>query len=352
MTIATLKEQNLILLECISGSKAYGTNLPHSDTDIKGVFYMPKAHFYGLDHTSQVTDSKNDIVYYELGRFIELLIKNNPNILELLAAPEETILYKHPIMDKILIGDVLSKMCKDTFGGYAFTQIRKAKGLNKKIVNPVGKERKCILHFCHILANEASLELVDYLEKNNLNQEDLGLVKVPHFSGTYAVFLDIDKQLNYQGIMQKASANEVRVSSVPKGEKPIAFLHFNKDGYTKYCKEYKAYWDWVEKRNEERYTTNVRHGRNYDSKNMMHTFRLLDMATEILRDEKIIVRRPDREQLLKIRAGEFDYEYLIEQANLKMEAIERAYEVSSLPDKPNTEQLKKTLLEMRMELYG
>jgi len=38
MTIEELKSSNLILLECISGSKAYGLDTPQSDTDIKGVF--------------------------------------------------------------------------------------------------------------------------------------------------------------------------------------------------------------------------------------------------------------------------------------------------------------------------
>ena len=38
MTIADLRQQNLILFEAVSGSRAYGTNLPHSDTDLKGVF--------------------------------------------------------------------------------------------------------------------------------------------------------------------------------------------------------------------------------------------------------------------------------------------------------------------------
>ena len=41
MTIADLREQHLILFEAVSGSRAYGTNLPHSDTDLKGVFVLP-----------------------------------------------------------------------------------------------------------------------------------------------------------------------------------------------------------------------------------------------------------------------------------------------------------------------
>ena len=44
-----LKENDLIILECISGSKAYGLDTPSSDTDIKGVFLLPKKDFYGLE---------------------------------------------------------------------------------------------------------------------------------------------------------------------------------------------------------------------------------------------------------------------------------------------------------------
>ena len=58
MTITQIKEQNLLLFECISGSRAYGTDLPHSDTDLKGVFILPKVSFYGLDYIPQVSSEK------------------------------------------------------------------------------------------------------------------------------------------------------------------------------------------------------------------------------------------------------------------------------------------------------
>ncbi len=47
------------------------------------------------------------------------------------------------------------------------------------------------------------------------------------------------------------------------------------------AKQYHAYWQWVEERNEARYQQNIEHGRSYDSKNMMHTFRLLYIALGI-----------------------------------------------------------------------
>ncbi len=84
MTIEELRNRNLIILECISGSKAYGTHLPTSDTDIKGVFVLPEEAYFGMNCTEQVSDESNDVVYYELKRFIELLYRNNPNLMELL----------------------------------------------------------------------------------------------------------------------------------------------------------------------------------------------------------------------------------------------------------------------------
>lgn len=75
MTVNDLKENGLILFEAISGSRSFGLETESSDTDIKGVFYLPKDKFFGLEYIPQVNNETNDIVYYELGRFIELLLK-------------------------------------------------------------------------------------------------------------------------------------------------------------------------------------------------------------------------------------------------------------------------------------
>ena len=40
------------LLEVISGSRAYGTHTPESDTDLKGVFAQPMDGFLGLERVS------------------------------------------------------------------------------------------------------------------------------------------------------------------------------------------------------------------------------------------------------------------------------------------------------------
>lgn len=352
MTIDYLREHNLILLECISGSKAYNLDIATSDTDIKGVYYLPKEIFYGFKYVPQIANDTNDIVFYELGRYIELLTKNNPNILELLETPKDKVIYKHPILNKIKTKDFLSKKCKDTFAGYAFTQVRKARGLNKKIVNPMDKEKKLVLDFCYILDKQGSIPLKKWLSTNNKNQLQIGLVNIPHFKDTYGLYYDEQNNLDYKGVMKKESATTVLLSSIPKDEKPVTYLQFNQDGYIKYCKDYKEYWDWVGKRNESRYENNVSHGKNYDSKNMMHTFRLLDMAEEILSEGKILVKRPNRVELLKIRNGEWQYDDLIEKANTKMEAVNLAYQNCNLQEEPDAEAIEKLLIELRMELYN
>ena len=102
----------MFLFETICGSQAYGTALPTSDVDKKGVFVLPKEQFYSLNQIPQISDERNDEVYYELGRFMELLSKSNPNMLELLAMPEECILDKHPLYDHLKAIDFLSKQCK------------------------------------------------------------------------------------------------------------------------------------------------------------------------------------------------------------------------------------------------
>lgn len=351
ITIQDIKDKGLLLFECISGSRAYGLDTPQSDTDLKGVFYLPKDMFYGLDYIPQVSNETNDEVYYELGRFVELLTKNNPNLLEMLASPKECILYKHPLMDKLTLDLFLSKLCKDTFAGYAYTQIKKARGYKKKVVNPIEKEFKSVLDFCYILADDQSIPIKEWLKKNGYFQEFCGLSSITHAKGIYTLFYDADSKHSYHGIVTKDTANEVSLSSIPKGEAPIAYLFWNMEAYSLYCKEYKEYWQWVENRNDSRYQTNINHGKNYDSKNMMHTIRLLQVAEEILRDRELNVRRPNREQLLNIKSGNEDYDNLLNLADQLLERIDAYAQTSDLPNTPDKNLAEKILVDIRDILY-
>ncbi len=354
LTLDTLRERNLILLEAISGSHAYGLNIATSDVDIRGVFILPQDELYGLNYVEQVADEKNDVVFYELGRFVDLLAKNNPTMLELLAVPTDCVKFRDPVMDLIRAEDVLSKLCQEAFAGYAKAQIYKARGLNKKVVNPMDKERKGILDFCFVPEGQGAVPLLEWLAQRGWKQEDCGLVNIPHMHDIYALFYGGENAattLGFKGVAAKDHSNAVSLSSVPKGMERQAIMAFNKDGYTIYCKDYKNYWDWVEKRSEVRYESTIAHGKNYDAKNMMHTFRLLDMAAEIA-DGQLHVRRPNREELLAIRRGERDYDELLAEAEARLPMIAERFAGSNLPDKPDVGRLNAILIEMRKVVYG
>ena len=356
MTIDELYKSGTIIFTGIVGSQAYGIATPTSDIDRKGVFIQDEDSILGFGYVEQVNDDKNDQTFYEIRRFLQLIQQNNPNLLELLNLPEDCIVYKDPIFDMILDhkDKFISVICKNSFGGYAVEQIKKARGLNKKIVNPMEMERRSVLDFCYVLdgTNQQTLNQYLKIEHPDLNQKDFGLVGLDHIKYTYAVHYSKDPEIVFRGIVtDEETSNDVCLSSVPKGWNPLFLLYFNKEGYSTYCRDYKAYWDWVDKRNDARYSDNALHGKGYDSKNLCHCFRLLQMAKEIGQGEGIIVRRPNRDELLKIKKGEMDYDFLIGEAETLIKELDLVYENSKLPESIDNEFVNSLLIEMRREFY-
>ncbi len=355
MTIADLRAQRLILFEAVSGSRAYGTNLPHSDMDLKGVFILPEDQFFGLEYIPQIANETNDEVFYELRRFVELLLKNNPTVLELLGTPADCVIYQHPLFAQFKAADFLSKLCRQSFADYAVAQIRKAQGLNKKINHPEPPARKSVLDFCYVTAGAGAQPATDWLARHGYEAARCGLANVPHLTDLYALFVDARPEggLGYRGLVRDPeTSQDVLLSAVPKGEEPVAYLSFNRNGYSTYCRVFREYWEWVEKRNAERYQNTVQHGKNYDAKNMLHVFRLLQMAEEIALTGQLHVRRPNREFLLQIRRGAFEYEALVAEAEALVTRVEAAFAASALPEAPDRAAAEQRLREVRRAFYA
>ncbi len=352
MTLAEARSPACLLFECVAGSHAYGTSHPGSDLDLRGVFAAPRRRVFAGTAPPQVSDAKHDETYYEIGRFIELLGKNNPNIIELLFAPADCVRSRDPLMDRIRPEMVMSKRAEASFAGYAMAQVRKARGLNKKIVRPMGGPRRGAASFCYVLEGQGSVPLEDWLSARGWDADRCGLVDVPHLRDLFAVFYDGDGTRGYRGLFRGEGATEPQFSSVAKGERPAAWMGFNRDAYRRYCREYAEYQTWLAERNEDRYATNAGHGRGYDSKNMMHTFRLLAMAEEIATEGAPHVRRPDAAELMRIRAGEFAYEDLIARAEEKVARIAVLFAASDLPDEPDLAALETALVEIREVFYA
>ncbi|YCM42035.1 nucleotidyltransferase domain-containing protein [Verrucomicrobiaceae bacterium 227] len=344
-TLERVREKDLLLFEAVSGSRSFGTHHAGSDTDLRGVFVAPESFLTGLETIEQVSDEKSDEVYYEVGRFVSLLLANNPNIVELLFTPGECVRHRRPAFDLIKPEDFLSKLCRQSFGNYAMGQIRKARGLKKKIVNPEPEVRRHLREFCHVLKEQGSISLADWMVGAGLCEDDCALVAVQHAPGIYAIF----HYPEGRGIFTKKDDAAVLCSSVPKEAKPVAWMNCNFDAFKAHCRAHREYWKWVGERNEDRYETNTSHGRGYDSKNLMHTLRLLEQATEIAKEGRIILPRPNADWLKSVKAGGYEYEDLLTIAEEKNVEMEEAFEASSLMDQPSREVAEEVLLAVRAQ---
>jgi predicted nucleotidyltransferase len=390
LTHEFLVENGLILFETIIGSQAYGTQTPTSDVDKKFVYILPMDYILGTGYVEQINVNK-DYTGWELRRFLELMETNNPTVLELLNSPEDCIISKHPLFDLILAHkeDFITKLCKNSFGGYARQQIVKAKGLNKKQNWEKDKvTRKDLLDFCYVIQGDKSIPWRTW-NSGKYDEKFVGAVNIPNARDTYALFYDsvaemlhsenTDEELRetYKEALRKAGksmgmgykglintghededgkinygiSNQLRLSSVPKGEKVIATIVYNKDGYSEHCKDYKEYQEWLENRNEARYVETQEHGQRIDGKNMMHCMRLIRMATEIGEGKGIQVRREDREYLLSIRRGELDLDKLIEEADNAIKNMDEVFDNSTLPDRVPKGLVNALLVTIRREFY-
>jgi hypothetical protein len=395
-----IRENELILAEAVIGSHAFNLHNEKSDIDMYGLFYLHKDDFFSLHHRTDAgfkdvvvkeTPQEEDITYMEIGKFFELLNNNNPNVLELLSAIKK----RDGFFDDLNMGKILSKKCEKSFGDYAIAQIKKARGLNKKIVNPVGEERKTPLDFCKIMENGKTYDLRHWLKERERDQKFCGVVALSNARDSYALYYDwvshnlfnyseedlknnvhdcntliqslkderrakgLPMGYGFKGI-EMENSNEIRLSSVPKldslsreEQQWIQFLgniSYNKDGYIKHCKDYEQYWSWVKNRNPERYNNNLK--QNYDTKNISHCVRLLSVAKEIGEGKGLILERThDRQFLMDIKYGLVEYEEAMEYAEKIMKDLPELYKSSNLPEIPDFEYLNSKLIEYRKLLY-
>jgi predicted nucleotidyltransferase len=115
-----------IVYECVVGSRAYGLATEASDEDRRGIYVAPPELLWSLwGAPEQIEDPEEDRVYWELGKFLHLALKANPNVLETLWTP--LVRQSSWISDELraLREAFLSKQVFKTFGGYAISQFQK-----------------------------------------------------------------------------------------------------------------------------------------------------------------------------------------------------------------------------------
>ena len=123
-----------------AGSHLYGTATSKSDIDIRGVCLAPVEAVLGLRNFEQyqVNNEEKDICIYELRKFCRLALQANPNILDILFAPPSTWLTETMAWQNIYSNRhlFLSQRVRNTFSGYARSQLKRIQGHRKWLVDP------------------------------------------------------------------------------------------------------------------------------------------------------------------------------------------------------------------------
>lgn len=119
---------------------------------------------------------------------------------------------------------------------------------------------KSASRFCYVTAGAGAQPVATWLDRKKVAAAQCGLVNVPHRVDLYALFVDAtpERTHGYRGLVRDPdSSQDVLLSAVTKGETPVAYLSFNRNGYSTYCRVFREYWEWVEKRNGKQYANTV-----------------------------------------------------------------------------------------------
>lgn len=357
----SLAENNTIL-RVVAGSRAYGTNLPTSDYDERGVFIdIPQRVCLPFNKLEQVQLPYDDIVLFELSKYMNLLQAQNPNIMELIwTAPEDVKFVSDA--GRVLLENREKFLSKDvvySYSHYAFSQLGRIKGHNTWINNPQPEEAPKQSDFISVVYNLSSSQ--EFNKGTNIDHNQYKALKLK--DGAVALFHKdylglperqkgwIDRLGNPAFSTSKEIAEWFEAAGKAKGTfvagqtpKPELLVKVNKEGYQEAARKHKDYWEWKANRNEVRSALEAAHG--YDTKHGMHLIRLLRTGIEILDNRAVSVRRPDAQELLDIRNGKFTYEQLVAEAHILQEKIQAKAEKSSLPSKVDLDVIKEVTFEI------
>jgi len=350
MNLKTAEElmRDNMLVKHLAGSHAYGTAIPTSDVDYRGVFCANPINlltpFYPIREKED--ESEEDTKFYELAHFMKLCLNCNPNIVETLwvepfdvvdATDAYWFLRKHR-------SEFLSSKIAFTTSGYALSQLKRIKGHNKWINNPQPDDPPRQVDFLSLVQNFTNDKEFGF---NPYKFRD-GHRFVPYGSNIFGVY----EASNYRLFSIDFTLNTT-FEDEDRGKLglPVMVVKFNQDVYNVAREKHSQYWEWKKNRNETRGTLEEKYG--YDTKHAMHLVRLLRMGKEALEEGVLKVKRPDAEELLAIRNGAWTYEECVEYAE-EMDVLirEKLYKATDLPKTPNLLNAAEVLMETQRLMWN
>jgi predicted nucleotidyltransferase len=350
---------NNTIFATLHGSHAYGTNTPASDVDVKGFCVPPKQYFLGYTSKFEQAEAKDpDMVIYDIRKFFELASNCNPNIIEVLHTDPSDWIMCSKLGQKVIDNKDLfiSMRARYTFSGYAFAQLKRINTHYRWLKTPpkapptraeFGLPESTMVPADQLGAAEA--EIKKKIEEWDINWD----------------LLEPADRINMQGKISTMLA-ESKLTTDETYIVAARSLGFN-DNFIDYLKKERSYktkkqdWDsyqsWLKTRNEKRAELERKYG--YDTKHGAHLVRLMRMCREIMTTGKVVVKRPDAQELLGIRNGDWTYEKLIEWAAKEEAELNAIYEEQSksqnkiIPYSPDRTKLDSLCQEIVEEaLYG
>ena len=307
------------------GSHAYGMNTPTSDLDVKGVCIEPKEYHFGFLHSFEQHERQaakghpEDLVVYSLKKFAKLAIDCNPNIIEVLHVADHDVLKQDAFGEQLrgMRDSFLSRKARWTFAGYAHAQLKRIKTHRKWLLDPPKAPPS---------RAEFGLSEVSKVSKSELGAFDslMGGVKGERCDECDTSFECFDGS---KPCIRTPKALEVEIP------RELMTLFTREKQYQASKTHYDQYQNWLNTRNPVRAELEVKFG--LDTKHAAHLVRLMRMCKEILTLGKVIVRRPDAEELLSIRAGAWSYDQIVEYAEKVEAECAALYDTSILRKEPD-----------------
>lgn len=276
-----------IIFMGVSGSKAYGTDTPESDTDYRGVCTVPKDYILGFSKNFEQYENKDpDGVVFNLLKWVKLAADTNPNALELLFLDHKDILFAHPCWGELL--DIreafLSKRVYYTFCGYAKSQLKRMQTHRGYLMSPVKEP-----------PSRKDFGLPDKPLIPKLDAADAAVQKLlDSIAGTWAI--DKTEQLN---IYDKAA------TALGFDTNFVELLYKEKQ-YSARMSEYHSYKRWETERNPKRREMELKFGYDcYDAETEFLTETGWKTFDQIKDDKLATIRLSGRKD---IKWGTIEYQ--------------------------------------------